>query len=459
MLALVVLLGFIGALESEALRIPHPSIDKYARSGVRRVLPGTDSFFLSVVDFGARGDNVTDNTKAFAAAISSASDNASAGKGGSVILVPPGFYRFSGHFEVPKGITLKGSYDSVPSHDISKTDPQEELKDGTIFIPTEGRGQEDAVPFITIHENGLVKGIVIYYEEQETSALPVPYPWTLHLDGNNAAVTDVELLGAWNGINATLAHRHYIARVQGQPINIGVLVDATYDIGRIEDVHFNPWYSNKKDFMKWQLTHGRSFVFGRSDWEYVFNTFSFGYAIGYHFIKTPTGTMNGNFLGIGADLAINASVQVDASQAAGILIANGEFTAFHTEGWLPGSTVESTQVVIGPDNGGPVKFADCSFWGPSSQIALINGKGTTSFTGCEFVQWDLQAKDGRAAIRALGTGSLILQGNTFSDDKNQVEIGPDMKKAVIMGNILTGSERITVVNNATNVQIGLNAAG
>ena len=25
---------------------------------------------------------------------------------------------------------------------------------------------------------------------------------------------------------------------------------------------------------------------GRSDWEYVFNTFSFGYAIGYHFIAT-----------------------------------------------------------------------------------------------------------------------------------------------------------------------------
>ena len=56
------------------------------------------------------------------------------------------------------------------------------------------------------------------------------------------AVTDVELLGAWNGVAAVAAHRHYIARVQGQPLNIGVFVDETYDIGRIEDVHFNPWY-------------------------------------------------------------------------------------------------------------------------------------------------------------------------------------------------------------------------
>lgn len=30
------------------------------------------------------------------------------------------------------------------------------------------------------------------------------------------------------------------AQVQGQPINIGIYVDQTYDIGRIENAHFNP---------------------------------------------------------------------------------------------------------------------------------------------------------------------------------------------------------------------------
>ncbi len=58
-------------------------------------------------------------------------------------------------------------------------------------------------------------------------------------------------------------------------------------------------YSNNKVFMSWQLVHGRSFVFARTDWEYVFNTFSFGYAIGYHFIASKEGSCNGNFLGIG----------------------------------------------------------------------------------------------------------------------------------------------------------------
>ena len=40
------------------------------------------------------------------------------------------------------------------------------------------------------------------------------------LNGINAAVTDVECLNCWNAVRAVQAHRHYIARIQGQPINM-----------------------------------------------------------------------------------------------------------------------------------------------------------------------------------------------------------------------------------------------
>ena len=42
---------------------------------------------------------------------------------------------------------------------------------------------------------------------------------TVCMGGNNVAVTDVECLNCWNAIYAVQAGRHYIARVQGQPIN------------------------------------------------------------------------------------------------------------------------------------------------------------------------------------------------------------------------------------------------
>ena len=147
---------------------------------------------------------------------------------------------------------------------------------------------------------------------------------------------------------AVATARFYIARIQGQPLNTGVLVDEMYDIGRVENVHWNPWWCPDTTTMYNQLTYGRSFVFGRADWVYVFNTFSFGYAIGYHFIQTGTGSCNGNFVGIGADLATNYSVKVDASQPAGILIVNGEFTSFETSQW--GETKYGTNIFVGGDS-------------------------------------------------------------------------------------------------------------
>ena len=68
--------------------------------------------------------------------------------------------------------------------------------------------------------------------------------------------------------------------------------------------YYARYSGSNKAFMSWQLVHGRSFVFARTDWEYVLNTFSFGYAIGYHFIASDKGSCNGNFLGIGMTFLI-----------------------------------------------------------------------------------------------------------------------------------------------------------
>lgn len=54
-------------------------------------------------------------------------------------------------------------------------------------------------------------------------------------------------------------------------------------------------YSTDPNFMKWQIKNGRSFVFSGTNWEYVSNTFSSLYAVGYHFIENSSG----HFIGIG----------------------------------------------------------------------------------------------------------------------------------------------------------------
>jgi len=268
-------------------------------------------------------------------------------------------------------------------------------------------------------------------------------------------VMDVECLNCWNFVRAVGSGRHYIARLQGQPMNIGIMIDETYDIGRIENVHFNPWYSAHPAFMQWQLINGRAFVIARSDWEYVFNTFAFGYAIGYHFIQSKAGSCNGNFLGIGADMAVNASVLVDSADAWGLLITNGEFTAFLDPGFGTKSDADSTQIVVSASNTGAVRIVNTAFWGPSHRVARIEGSGSVGFGDCIFSQWD-GGKKGYAAIAINGTGSLSVRGCEFQQDAAQIEMGPQVRRAVIVGNLITGKQRIS--GQAKSMQVGLNAA-
>ncbi len=251
----------------------------------------------TVKQFGAAGDGVADETEAFQAAMDAAAE-----AGGGAVWAPKGVYRFQGRLNVPAGVTLKGIWESVPAHNgLRDRGLPKPTDDGTTFLITADAGQEDAPAFLTLNTNSTLKGVVLYYPDQKVDQIPQPYPWAIAMRGKNPAVLDVEMLNPYNGIDATKNERHLIRNVQGQPLRRGVLVDEIFDIGRIENVHFNPWWSMKPKLFEWQLEHGEAFIFGRSDWQYVLNTFCFGYNVGYRFIKSNKGVCNGNFLGIGAD--------------------------------------------------------------------------------------------------------------------------------------------------------------
>ena len=63
--------------------------------------------------------------------------------------------------------------------------------------------------------------------------------------GQNPAVLDVELLNPYNGIDALPKRASLDSQCFRPALRRGVFVDAIYDIGRIENVHFNPWWSMK----------------------------------------------------------------------------------------------------------------------------------------------------------------------------------------------------------------------
>jgi len=402
-----------------------------------------DSEVYSVLDFGAKADGKTDDTAAFQKALDAASQ-----AGGGIVYAPGGNYFFAGHLDLPRAVTLKGIWESVPAHNGYRDHGASKPVDGgTTFLVTENEGHEDGAPFITLHDNSTLKGIVIFYPNQISDDEPKPYPWAIAMRGKNPAVLDVELLNPYNGIDASDNERHLIRDVQGQPLRRGIFVDEIYDIGRIEDVHFNPWWSVRPGLFHWQQEHGEAFIFARSDWQYVFNTFCYGYNIGYKFVKSGTGMCNGNFLGIGADDCFT-SVDVEDSAPFGLLISNGEFTSFHGP--------DPTMVRVGADNSGSVRFENCAFWGPCNQIAKLDGTGTVGFGDCTFVQWD-RNKEGRAAIQGDG-GTILIRGCEFQENKPQVELGENVRRAVVSDNIFTGKARVithgshpfVIANNASD---------
>jgi hypothetical protein len=304
--------------------------------------------------------------------------------------------------------------------------------DGTTLLVTANRAREDAPAFITLNNNCTLKGVVIYYPEQDPEQEPAPYPYAIAMRQKNPAVLSVELLNPYNGIDTSHSERHLIRDVHGQPLRRGVFVDMIYDIGRIENVHFNPWWSMKPRLFKWQQENGEAFIFGRSDWEYVLNTFCFGYKTGYQFTRTKDGVCNGNFLGIGADDCYTALV-VEDSAPYGLLISNGEFVSFHGP--------DPTMIRVEESNKGAVRFVNCAFWGPCNQIAVLNGKGTVGFSDCTFVQWDAKRED-RAALQVSG-GSVLVRGCEFQERKAHIALGERVRRAVISGNLFTGAARVS----------------
>lgn len=394
---------------------------------------------MNVKAFGARGDGASNESVAFQRALESMHH-----AGGGTVYAPPGRYLFREVLNIPEGVTLRGSFACVPSHTgMRDRDQPKPGADGTLLLVTASPGKEDGQPFITLNTNSSLAGLTIYYPDQVTNAVPIAYPWTIAMRGKNPAAFDLELLNPYQGIDASSNERHNVRNVCGQPLRRGIWIDAIYDIGRVENVHFNPWWSGHGRAYQWQLENGEAFIFGRADWEYVLNTFCYGYRAGYRFIHTGTGECNGNFLGIGADNC-NRAVLVEQSAPYGLLITNGEFTSFTGN--------DPTMVEVMETNNGVVRFCNSAFWGPCNQIAKIAGRGTVGFSDCTFVEWQKE----RAAIQA-SAGSILIRGCEFRQNQPHISLGNGVDRAVITGNIFAGPAQIRNASKR-DVQIGLNAA-
>jgi hypothetical protein len=405
---------------------------------------GSTSQF-SVLKFGAVADGTTDNTAAFQRAINIASAS------GGMVWVPAGRYMIKGSLLL-LGVSLKGENIAPRSW---------EPLNGTIIMATGGRDNEKAPALFEMRNSSSISGITVYYPEQSVDDIHA-YPWTFHIGSNthdstvfDCTIENVTLINSYNGIHAGPNEngRHRINSVFGCVLRRGIFVESVGDIGRIENVQFHCHFWGSKatngDFwkiFKYMQANCEAFIIGRSDWEYMTNTFVFPAKIGYHFIHTEngnwSGSCNGQFSGIAAD-ATESCIVVESIQSQGLLITNGQFNS-HMVG-------RSTQFIVEKTCEGSIRFTNCGFWGPVEQNVLVLGNANVSFLNCYFSSnnvskdpanpnWSIIAEDGKLQVQDCtfdGTQTDEVKQWTYGGEKRRPEsiwLKKGVKHAIIIGN-------------------------
>lgn len=409
---------------------------------------------INVMDFGAKADGVTDNTAAFQKALDTA------GVKGEPVTVPAGEYLIAGTLSVPESVTLQGSWQA----------PHFPKRKGTLIYATADAGNEDGTPFIRLHADSCVRGMTIFYPDQDFPKVK-PYPWTIQGEGTHCSVIDMTLVNPYKGVDFGTKpnEMHLIRNLYGTPLKIGIYLDKCTDIGRVENVHFTsnsygafdhpkaPTGEKINQMVKYMTENLTGFLIGRVDWECMNGCFVIFPKIGYHFVRSITENTNsvwpvhpgaGNALitNSGADVS-SCALMIDRSQThAGATFVNCQFFG---------------KVVIGPNNGGPVRFTSSTFFGaiqtdkqgnPTNMD--IQGVGSVTVDNCYFLtlnDWNTNPIN----VRASG-GSLTIVNSEFREmDRTYIDLEPGLKSAIITGNTFRGTPGV-VNKSRAKVQIASN---
>jgi len=396
----------------------------------------TETMAVNAKYFGVVGDGKTDDTKALQAALDAAVAK------GPVCYLTAGHYRLDGSLVVPPGVTLCGASGGVPhsEHPI-----------GTVLLAYGGRGKADGEPLVTLKPNAVIRNLVIHYPEQMLPDV-VPYPWTIRGDGEMCQVMDITMTNPYQALDfgTKWNELHIIRNVFACPLKVGVYIDQCTDIGRIENVHFNPNFWTRmalepkypgRDIKAYLEKNLIGFKIGKTDWEFISNSFVIFPKIGFHFDDFGHGTGNAVITQSGADIC-PVAVRVDQTQGhAGVQFVNGQFMG----------TIE-----VGEKNQGPVKLTNCGFWNvPETKEQVVKeGPGTLILTSCHFAGWDSKGT-GAACVRSNG-GRLVANGCEFmAEGKRQIVLEKGLVAATITGCLLRGDKGI-LDNSGADVQIGLN---
>ena len=306
---------------------------------------------VSVLQFGAVGDGVTDDTAAIQAAINFASAN----NLGAEVFFPPGVYRTTAVINITGAVTIRGVYSRALN---LNTTPR---GGGTWFyLDHTGKGFSMITPGGSVVGDIYFSNIGTYRNQPEAGAgwAPNNHDYDFWLQGvQDVTWDDVILLNPTKGISSTgSGGRLNFYKLRGQPFQVGVYIDNAYDVCRFDQIHFWPFWSQNANVTAYTKANLNSVNLLRCDNPMISNFFTLG-------------SLNGILISQGAN-----------GTTSKLHLVNADFdetcTALNVEASVVGATVQLDNVT---HLGSPLANSRLAFiQGSSNNICL----GSSRTTGC-----------------------------------------------------------------------------
>jgi hypothetical protein len=376
----------------------------------------------NVLDYGATGNGSTDDTAAFQAALA-ANPNAiypAYQRNGTLAQ-----YVIHGQVTIPINGSLTGpnvgmcpgignSYYGTDSGSSLNITLNPSTIPGLLLI-TGNSGSASATSPFTLQTGSTLQGFCAYWPNQAqlgpSSSAPTAYPYFATMGvGANATIRNGCVINPYQFLNIAGMWRATVCDIIGQPYAMGILVTNSYDVTRIERVHFECFWDAYQAapgnfYQPWTLnTGGVAYQFERADLLNCVDTFAYGYKTGMLLTSQDGTSTNSPWISCNQTHfdGCNAPLVVQYIQSNCCNFSNCSFTAL------------ANPVLISSTCSGPLMFTGCYMISYGTHITQ-NGSGDTIVTGCTF---NAVSSAGTTAIAHNG-GGMLISGNSFKTNTVQ----------------------------------------
>ncbi|WP_461067467.1 glycosyl hydrolase family 28-related protein [Spirosoma horti] len=250
---------------------------------------------VNVRDYGAKGNGLVDDTKAFQNAINYASSS-----GIKAVTVPKGNYKITSTIIIKSGVTLQGG-PKIPF----------KANFGIDFALVSVDPPKDKItsPAFKLEMGSAIKGFAFYWPRQsKNNFTPLKYGWAITTSekpsgADNIQIEDIMLTNCYNGINVDYGGQLNVRNIFGQTFNIGIRFDRLFDASRLENVHFwDFWATAGTKAKEYTQYNGEAVVIGKVDGLQATNIFAYGHKSVLHFVDYGNGSAWGQVNNITADV-------------------------------------------------------------------------------------------------------------------------------------------------------------